>query len=147
MEVTRIDQVGIAVEDLDATLGLYASAFGLAAASRERIEQDGVEEAMLTVDGVHLQLVQSIREDSPIARFLARRGPGLHHLGLAVRSLDDALAHLRAQGVELIDEEPRIGGGGHRIAFVHPRSTGGILIELIEDGDADPDADPAGGAH
>lgn len=143
MEVTRIDQVGIAVEDLDATLALYASAFGLSAASRERVEQDGVEEAMLAVDGVHLQLVQSIRDDSPIARFLARRGPGLHHLGLAVRSLDEALAHLRAQGVELIDEEPRLGGGGHRIAFVHPRSTGGILIELIEDGDAD----RAGAAH
>ncbi len=143
MDVTRIDQIGIAVEDLDASLALYASALGLTAGSRERIDEDGVEEAMLTVDGVHLQLVQPTREDSPIARFLARRGPGLHHLGLAVRSLDEALAHLRAQGVELIDEEPRVGGGGHRIAFVHPRSTGGILLELIED----PDADAAAPAH
>jgi len=143
MDVTRIDQIGIAVDDLDASLALYASALGLTAGSRERIDEDGVEEAMLTVDGVHLQLVQPTREDSPIARFLARRGPGLHHLGLAVRSLDEALAHLRAQGVELIDEEPRVGGGGHRIAFVHPRSTGGILLELIED----PDADAAAPAH
>jgi methylmalonyl-CoA epimerase len=88
---------------------------------------------MLEVGGVHLQLVQSVREGSPIDRFLERRGPGLHHLGLAVRSLDEALDHLRTEGVELIDEEPRQGGGGHLVAFVHPRSTGGILVELIED--------------
>lgn len=146
MDVTRIDQVGIAVEDLDASLGLYARAFGIHPVSREHVEQDGVEEAMLEVAGVHLQLVQSVREGSPIDRFIARRGPGLHHLGLAVRSLDDALTHLRDQGVELIDEEPRTGGGGHRVAFVHPRSTGGILIELIEDvhtADALPDEAPS----
>jgi methylmalonyl-CoA/ethylmalonyl-CoA epimerase len=133
MDVTRIDQVGIAVEDLDAALDLYARAFGIRPVSREHIEQDGVEEAMLEIGGVHLQLVASARTDSPIERFIARRGPGLHHLGLAVRSLEGALDHLRREGVELIDEEPRIGGGGHRIAFVHPRGTGGILIELIED--------------
>lgn len=133
MDVTRIDQVGIAVEDLDATLDLYARAFGIRPVSREHIEHDGVEEAMLDVGGVHLQLVQSAREGSPIERFIERRGPGLHHLGIAVRDLDAALDHLRGEGVELIDESPRIGGGGHRIAFVHPRSTGGILIELIED--------------
>ena len=136
MDVTRIDQVGIAVEDLDAALDLYARAFGIHAVSREHVEHDGVEEAMLDVGGVHLQLVASAREDSPIDRFIARRGPGLHHLGIGVRDLDAALAHLRTEGVELIDEEPRAGGGGHRIAFVHPRSTGGILIELIEDPDA-----------
>jgi methylmalonyl-CoA/ethylmalonyl-CoA epimerase len=134
MDVTRIDQVGIAVEDLDAALDLYARAFGIRPVSREHIEQDGVEEAMLEIGGVHLQLVASARTDSPIERFIERRGPGLHHLGLAVRSLEDALDHLRREGVELIDEEPRIGGGGHRIAFVHPRGTGGILVELIEDG-------------
>ncbi len=133
MDVTRIDQVGIAVEDLDAALAFYASAFGIGAVSRERIEEDGVEEAMLEVAGVHLQLVQSVREDSPVARFVERRGPGLHHLGLAVRSLEEALEHLRGEGIELIDDEPRVGGGGHRIAFVHPRSTGGVLVELIED--------------
>jgi methylmalonyl-CoA/ethylmalonyl-CoA epimerase len=140
MDVTRIDQVGIAVEDLDATLDLYARAFGIRPVSREHVEHDGIEEAMLEVGGVYLQLVQSAREDSPIERFIERRGPGLHHLGIAVRDLEAALDHLRAEGVELIDEEPRLGGGGHRIAFVHPRSTGGILIELIEDG-------PEAGAH
>ncbi len=135
MDVTRIDQVGIAVEDLDAALDFYARAFGIHAVSREHVEHDGVEEAMLEVNGVHLQLVASARDDSPIDRFIQKRGPGLHHLGLAVRSLDTALDHLRAEGVELIDEQPRRGGGGHLVAFVHPRSTGGILVELIEDGE------------
>lgn len=133
MDVTRIDQVGIAVQDLDAILDLYARAFGIRPVSREHIEHDGVEEAMLDVGGVHLQFVQSARDDSPIERFIERRGPGLHHLGIAVRDLDAALDHLRGEGVELIDESPRRGGGGHRIAFVHPRGTGGVLIELIED--------------
>jgi methylmalonyl-CoA/ethylmalonyl-CoA epimerase len=140
MDVTRIDQVGIAVEDLDAALDLYARAFGILPISREHVEHDGVEEAMLEVGGVHLQLVQSTREGSPIERFIERRGPGMHHLGLAVRSLDDALDHLRSEGLELIDEVPRRGGGGHLVAFVHPRSTGGILVELIEDPAADDDA-------
>jgi methylmalonyl-CoA epimerase len=135
MDVTRIDQVGIAVEDLDVALDFYARAFGIHAVSRELVEHDGIEEAMLVVDGVHLQLVQSAREGSPIDRFIEKRGPGMHHLGLAVRSLEDALDHLRSEGVELIDETPRQGGGGHLVAFVHPRSTGGVLIELIEDGD------------
>jgi methylmalonyl-CoA/ethylmalonyl-CoA epimerase len=133
MDVTRIDQVGIAVEDLDAALDFYARAFGIHAVSREHVEHDGVEEAMLEIAGVHLQLVQSVRDDSPIDRFIQKRGPGLHHLGLAVSSLGAALDHLRSEGVELIDEEPRRGGGGHLVAFVHPRSTGGILVELIED--------------
>jgi methylmalonyl-CoA/ethylmalonyl-CoA epimerase len=134
MDVTRIDQVGIAVEDLDAALAFYARAFGIQAVSREHVASDGVEEAMLEVGGVHLQLVASTRADSPIDRFLQRRGPGLHHLGIAVRSLDEALDHLRSEDVELIDESPRPGGGGHRVAFVHPRGTGGVLVELIEDG-------------
>ena len=133
MDVTRIDQVGIAVEDLDEALDFYARVFGIHAVSREHVEHDGVEEAMLEVAGVHLQLVQSVRDDSPIDRFIQKRGPGLHHLGLAVSSVGAALDHLRSEGVDLIDEEPRRGGGGHLVAFVHPRSTGGILVELIED--------------
>ena len=136
MDVTRIDQVGIAVEDLDAALAFYADAFGLTPTSREVIASDQVDEAMIEVGGVHLQLLQATDEESPIAKYIARRGAGMHHLGMAVRSIDDTLAHLRSRGVELIDEEPRIGGGGHRIAFVHPRSTGGILIELIEEPEA-----------
>ncbi|MFU8840408.1 MAG: methylmalonyl-CoA epimerase [Nitriliruptoraceae bacterium] len=136
MDVTRIDQVAIAVEDLDEAIAFYQRAFGLEVSSRERIESDGVEEAMLDVGGVWVQLLAPTREDSPIARFLARSGPGLHHLGFGVRSVEGALDHLRDQDVRLIDEAPRPGGGGHTIAFVHPKGTGGVLIELVEDEDA-----------
>jgi methylmalonyl-CoA/ethylmalonyl-CoA epimerase len=135
MDVTRIDQIAIAVPDLDDALELFERAFGLTARSRERVESDGVEEAMLDVGGVSIQLLQATRDDSPIARFIERRGPGLHHLGLGVRDLEGSLEHLRDEGVELIDEAPRPGGGGHRVAFVHPRGTGGVLVELVEDPD------------
>jgi methylmalonyl-CoA/ethylmalonyl-CoA epimerase len=133
VDVTRVDQIAIAVEDLDEALALFERAFGLRSSSRERVESDGVEEAMLDVGGVRIQLIASTRPDSPVDRFLARRGPGLHHLGFGVRSVDAALDHLRAEGVELIDERPRPGGGGHTVAFVHPRGTGGVLVELVED--------------
>jgi methylmalonyl-CoA/ethylmalonyl-CoA epimerase len=133
VDVTRIDQVAIAVEDLDEAIAFYQRAFGLEVSSRERIESDGVEEAMLDVGGVWVQLLAPTRDDSPIARFLARNGPGLHHLGFGVGSVEGALDHLREQQVRLIDEVPRPGGGGHSIAFVHPKGTGGVLVELIED--------------
>jgi len=135
VDVTRIDQIAIAVEDLDEAIAFYERAFGLTVSSRELIESDGVEEAMLTVGGVSIQLLAPTREDSPIARYLARSGPGLHHLGFGVRSVSAALDHLRAEDVRLIDERPRPGGGGHQIAFVHPKGTGGVLVELVEDGD------------
>lgn len=133
MDITRIDQIAIAVEDLDQAIGFYERAFGLTVSSRETIESDGVEEAMLDVGGVWIQLLAPTREDSPIGRFLARSGPGLHHLGFGVTSVPDALEHLRDEEVRLIDETPRPGGGGHTIAFVHPKGTGGVLVELVED--------------
>lgn len=137
MDVTRIDQIAIAVEDLDEAIAFYERAFGLTVSSRERIESDGVDEAMLTVGGVSIQLLAPTREDSPIARYLARSGPGLHHLGFGVSSVSAALDHLRSEDVRLIDESPRPGGGGHMIAFVHPKGTGGVLVELVEDEDGD----------
>ena len=133
MDVTRIDQIAIAVPDLDEALAFYERAFGLTAESRERVDSDGVEEAMINVGGVYLQLLQATRDDSPIAKYLERNGPGLHHLGFGVASVDDALDHLREEDVRLIDEEPRPGGGGHLVAFVHPKGTGGVLVELVED--------------
>lgn len=133
MQVTRIDQIAIAVENLDEALAFYERAFGITADYRERIESDGVEEAMINVGGVWLQLLQATRDDSPIAKFLVRNGPGLHHLGFGVRSVSDALDHLRDEDVRLIDEAPRPGGGGHTVAFVHPKGTGGVLVELVED--------------
>jgi methylmalonyl-CoA/ethylmalonyl-CoA epimerase len=135
VNVTRIDQIAIAVEDLDETLALYERAFGLTPEYRERVESDGVEEAMLNVGGVYIQLLQATRDDSPIAKYLAKNGPGLHHVGFGVSSVDGALDHLRSEGVRLIDEQPRPGGGGHTVAFVHPKGTGGVLVELVEDAD------------
>lgn len=135
MDVTRVDQIAIAVPDLDEALALFERAFGLRASSREVVASDGVEEAVLDVNGVAIQLLAPTAPGTPVDRFLASRGPGLHHVGLAVRSVADALDHLRAEGVALVDEEPRTGGGGHTVAFVHPRGTGGVLVELVEDAD------------
>jgi methylmalonyl-CoA/ethylmalonyl-CoA epimerase len=138
MPVTRIDQIAIAVDDLDEALAFYKRAFGLMPESRERVDSDGVEEAMLNVGGVYIQLLQATREDSPIARYLAKNGPGLHHLGFGVSDINETLVQLRDENVRLIDEEPRRGGGGHTVAFVHPKGTtdgGGILVELIDDSD------------
>ena len=133
MAVTRIDQIAIAVEDLDESLAFYERAFGLTPEYREVVDSDGVEEAMLNVGGVYIQLLQATRDDSPIAKSLAKNGPGLHHLGFGVDSVGGTLDHLRDEGVRLIDEEPRRGGGGHTVAFVHPKGTGGVLVELVED--------------
>lgn len=133
MTVTRIDQIAIAVHDLDEALALYERAFGLVPENREIVESDGVEEAMLNVNGVYIQLLQATRDDSPIAKYLAKNGPGLHHVGFGVSSVADTLDHLRDEDIRLIDQEPRIGGGGHTVAFVHPKGTGGVLVELCED--------------
>jgi methylmalonyl-CoA/ethylmalonyl-CoA epimerase len=132
VDVTRIDQIAIAVPDLDDALAFYERAFGITATHREVVESDGVEEAMIDVGGVFIQLLAPTREDSPVGRFLARNGPGLHHLGFGVDSVAGALEHLRDEGVALIDEAPRPGGSGHTVAFVHPKGTGGVLVELIE---------------
>ena len=135
MTVTRIDQIAIAVEDLDQALAFYQRAFGLTPEYREVVDSDGVEEAMLNVGGVYLQLLQATREDSPIAKYLAKNGPGLHHVGFGVDSVAGTLDHLRTEGVRLIDEAPRRGGGGHTVAFVHPKGTNGVLVELVENED------------
>ena len=135
MNVTRIDQIAIACHDLDEALEFWKEAFGLEPEYRERVDSDGVEEAMLNVNGVYIQLLQATRDDSPIARYLEKNGPGLHHIGFGVSSVSGALEHLRDEGVRLIDEAPRPGGGGHQVAFVHPKGTGGVLVELVQDED------------
>lgn len=132
MLLLNLDHVALAVHDLDEALERFRRLYGVGPASREVIEQDGVEEAMILVGGSQVQLLAPLRPDSLLGRFLARRGEGLHHLAFAVPDLDAALAHLEAEGVELIDRVPRRGGGGARIAFVHPRSFGGTLTELVE---------------
>jgi methylmalonyl-CoA epimerase len=132
MLLLNIDHVAVAVADLDAAVARHVRLFGAEVASREVVTSQGVEEVMIRIGGSSLQLLSPLGPDTPVGRFLARRGEGLHHIAYAVPDIDAALAHLLSEGAEMIDPEPRIGGGGRRIAFVHPRSFGGTLIELVE---------------
>ena len=132
MLLINLDHVALAVVDLDEALARFRRMYGVAPSSREVVEAEGVEEAMILVGGSQVQLLAPLSPDSPVGRFLARRGEGLHHVAFAVPDLDAALAHLEAEGAELIDRKPRRGGGGARIAFVHPRAFGGTLTELVE---------------
>jgi methylmalonyl-CoA epimerase len=128
----NLDHVAIAVHDLDAALAEYERLFGSRPLYRERVADQGVEEAMVAVGGSHIQLLCPLSADSPVGRFLAARGEGMHHIALAVPDIEAALDHLRAEGAELVDEEPRLGGRGARIAFVHPRAFARTLVELVE---------------
>ena len=128
----NLDHVALAVRDLDAALVEYSRLFGAEPLYREVVTEQGVEEAMIAVGGSFIQLLQPLGADTPVGKFLDRRGEGMHHIALAVADIEAALAHLKAEGVRLIDEEPRVGGRGARIAFVHPKAFAGTLIELVE---------------
>jgi methylmalonyl-CoA/ethylmalonyl-CoA epimerase len=128
----NIHHVAIAVNDLDAAIASFAGQYGFEVLSRERIEDQGVDEAMIAVGGSHLQLLQPLDDASPVGRFLSRNGEGMHHVAFAVADIDAAMEHLKDMDIELIDSTPRIGGGGHRIAFVHPKALAGTLFELVE---------------
>ena len=130
--LTRVDHLGIAVRDLDEALALYARAFSLEVDHRGVIDDQGVEAVALRVGESALELLRPVRDDSAVARFLAERGPGIHHVAYAVDDIEAALAALETRGVRLIDVRPRIGLGGRRIAFIHPKSTFGVLSELVE---------------
>jgi methylmalonyl-CoA/ethylmalonyl-CoA epimerase len=132
MRLVNIDHVAIAVHDLDAALAEYERQYDVRAEYREVVEEQGVEEAMLPIGASNVQLLCPLGPDTPVGRFLAKHGEGLHHIAFAVPSIEDALAHLADEDVDLIDTHPRLGGGGHRIAFVHPRALAGTLIELVE---------------
>lgn len=132
MLLLNLDHVAFAVEDLEQAIESYRSRYRVEPVYREVVEQQGVEEAMIPVGGSHVQLLQPLGPDTPVGKFLARHGEGLHHIAYAVPDIEAALQHLAAQGAELIDEQPRIGGGGKRIAFVHPRGGNGVLTELVE---------------
>lgn len=132
MLLLNLDHVAVAVADLDEAVEGFRSRYGVEPAYREVVEEQGVEEAMIPVGGSYVQLLQPLGPDTPVGRFLERRGEGLHHVAYAVPDIEAALAHLAAEGAELIDAEPRIGGRGARIAFVHPRGGNGILTELVE---------------
>jgi methylmalonyl-CoA epimerase len=134
----RIDHIGVAVEDLDAALELYENAFEMPLAHRETVEEQGVEAVLLDVGDGHVELLAPLGPETAVGKFLERKGPGLHHVAYAVDDIDATLEKLKAAGIELIDSEPRVGIRESRVAFLHPRSTGSVLTEIVE---------PAQGGH
>ena len=129
---SRIHHVGVAVADLDESIRIYESALGAQLVHRATNEKERLEAAFLRVGEGEVELMAALRDDSPVGKFMAKRGPGLHHVAYAVTDIDEALAEARTSGLELIDSEPRIGMHGTRIAFLHPKSVGGVLTELVE---------------
>jgi methylmalonyl-CoA epimerase len=132
----RIDHIGVAVEDIDAALALYGDSFEMELAHRETVESQGVEAVLLDVGEGHVELLAPLGPDTPVGKFMAKNGEGLHHVAYAVDDIDAALKSIAAAGIQLIDSEPRVGIRDSRVAFLHPRSTGGVLTEIVE---------PAGG--
>jgi methylmalonyl-CoA/ethylmalonyl-CoA epimerase len=132
----RIDHIGVAVEDIDSAIALYEQSFEMALAHRETVESQGVEAVLLDVGDGHVELLRPLGPETAVGKFLERKGPGLHHVAYAVDDIDSTLRQLAAGGLELIDSEARVGIRQSRVAFLHPRSTGGVLTEIVE---------PAGG--
>lgn len=127
----KFDHVGIAVKDIDATLKTLRL-LGLAPGERGVVSQFQVEVCMLSLGNAQIELLQPLSPESTIAKFIEKRGEGLHHIALTVPNISQMLAQLKAQGVQLIDETPRVGFGGHLVAFIHPQSTHGVLVELVQ---------------
>ena len=132
----RIDHIGVAVEDIDAALALYEETLGMPLVHRETVEEQGVEAVLLDVGDGHVELLSPLGPDTPVGKFLARKGEGLHHVAYAVTDIEATLASLKEKGVELIDAEPRTGIRDSKVAFVHPRSTGSVLTEIVQPAEA-----------
>ena len=128
----RIDHIGIAVEELDTAIALHEGAYGMEVVHRETVAEQGVEAVLLDVGENHVELLAPLGPDTPVGKFLAKKGPGLHHVAYQVADIDAALGELRAAGLRLIDETPRTGIRSSRVAFLHPSSTGGVLTEIVE---------------
>jgi methylmalonyl-CoA/ethylmalonyl-CoA epimerase len=128
----RIDHIGVVVGDLDEAVELYRDSFGMPLQHRELVEQFGVEAVLLGIGESHVELLRPLSPDSGVGRFLERHGPGVHHVAYRTEDIDAAIETVRSAGMELIDEQPRPGLRGSRVAFVHPKSTGGVLTELVE---------------
>ena len=133
--LSAIDHVGIAVEDVDAALGVYRDVLGMPLVHRETVEEQGVEAALLDVGDGHIELVAPLGPETAVGRFLARKGSGLHHVAYRVGDIEATLAALAGAGARLIDERPRTGIRNSRVAFVHPASTGGVLTEIVQPAD------------
>ncbi len=127
-----IDHIGIATAQLEETTALWRDALGLEPDSTEEIASQGVRVAMLPIGESHIELLEPLTEDSPVGRFLGKRGPGIHHIAIRVDDICDALTRLKEKGARLIDETPRVGAGGCLVAFIHPSSANGVLLELVE---------------
>ncbi|MEP6920196.1 MAG: methylmalonyl-CoA epimerase [bacterium] len=127
-----IDHIGIATAQLEETTALWRDALGLEPDSTEEISSQGVRVAMLPIGESHIELLEPLTEDSPVGRFLGKRGPGIHHIAIRVDDIRDALTRLKEKGARLIDETPRVGAGGCLVAFIHPSSANGVLLELVE---------------
>ncbi|HSD24669.1 MAG TPA: methylmalonyl-CoA epimerase [Solirubrobacterales bacterium] len=128
----RIDHIGVATDDLDGAIALYEKTLGMPIAHRETVESQGVEAVLLDVGDGHVELLRPLGPDTPVGKYLERKGPGLHHVAYAVEDIEDVLGKLSDAGIELIDSEPRVGIRDSRVAFVHPKSTGGVLTEIVE---------------
>jgi methylmalonyl-CoA epimerase len=130
--LSLIDHIGVAVPSIDEALALYRDALGMPLVHRETVSEQGVDAALLDVGDGHIELLQPLSDDSAVGKFLARRGPGLHHVAYRVSSVAETLEALRSAGLRLIDERPRTGIRGSQVAFVHPASTGGVLTEIVQ---------------
>ena len=128
----RIDHIGVAVEDVDAAIALYRDSFEMELAHRETVESQGVEAVLLDVGENHVELLKPLSEDTPVGKFLAKRGPGLHHVAYQTTDIEAELERLRAAGLRLIDETPRTGIRNSLVAFLHPASSGGVLTEIVQ---------------
>jgi methylmalonyl-CoA epimerase len=133
IELTEIDHVGIAVRDLEAAAGHYGRVLGAEPVHRETVADQGVEEILFRVGTSYVQLLAALGPDTPVGRFLDKRGEGVHHVGYRVPDVAAALGHLRAEGVPLVDEAPRPGSRGTTVAFVHPKGFAGVLVELVQE--------------
>ena len=128
----RIDHIGVAVEDLDAAIALYEQTYAMKLVHRETVTEQGVEAVLLDVGENHVELLAPLGPDTPVGKFLAKKGPGIHHVAYQVEDIDSVLASLKESGLRLIDETPRIGIRGSRVAFLHPAASGGVLTEIVE---------------
>jgi methylmalonyl-CoA/ethylmalonyl-CoA epimerase len=129
---TRVDHIGVAVEDIDAALALYERDYEMTLVHREVVDSQGVEAVLLDVGENHVELLAPLGPDTPVGKFLAKRGPGMHHVAYQVEDIEAALASLRESGIRLIDETPRTGIRNSRVAFLHPKSSGGVLTEIVQ---------------
>ena len=129
---SRIDHIGVAVHEIEPALELYRDSFQLEVAHREVVQEQGVEAVLLDVGENHVELLAPLAPDTPVGKFLAKQGPGLHHVAYQVNDIEATLEALKLAGMQMIDESPRIGIRGSRVAFMHPRATAGVLTELVE---------------